>query len=128
MDILIAFVFAFVFVFVFSFSFVFVWKTHIISGWYGEEQRDADDTNGQPKVDPALVLQLRRHPGELERDVDGEDDQAEGGEEVVEGEEEGVEGAVGGGLLPVVIHIVLHEEGGDETAVQEIHYSHGDNH
>ena len=68
------------------------------------------------------------HPGELERDVDGEDDQAEGGEEVVEGEEEGVEGAVGGGLLPVVIHIVLHEEGGDEAAVQEIHYSHGDNH
>ena len=117
MDILIAFVFAFVFLFVFSFSFAFVWKTHIISGWYGEEQRDADDTNGQPKVDPALVLQLRRHPGELERDVDGEDDQAEGGEEVVEGEEEGVEGAVGGGLLPVVIHVVLDEEGGHEAAI-----------
>ena len=92
-------------------------RAHIISGWYGEEQRDADDTNGQPKVDPALVLQLRRHPGELERDVDGEDDQAEGGEEVVEGEEEGVEGAVGGGLLPVVIHIVLDEEGGHEAAI-----------
>ena len=56
------------------------------------------------------MLQLRRHPGELERDVDGEDDQAEGGKEVVEGEEEGVEGAVGGRLLPVVVDVVLDEE------------------
>ena len=63
------------------------------------------------------MLQLGRHPGELEGYVDGEDNQAEGGEEVVEGEEEGVEGAVGGRLLPVVVHIVLHEEGGDEAAV-----------
>ena len=57
------------------------------------------------------------HPGELERDVDGEADQAEGRKEVVEGEEEGVEGAVGGGLLPVVVHVVLHKEGRDETAI-----------
>ena len=92
-------------------------KTHIIGGWYWEEQRDADDTNGQPKVDAALVLQFGRHPGELERYVDGEDNQAEGGKEVVEGEEECVEFAVGGGLLPVVVHVVLHEEGGHEAAI-----------
>ena len=104
------------------------WKTHIVSGRDRKEEGDGDDPDSEPEVDSTLVLQLGGDPGELERDVDGEDDQAEGGEEVVEGEEEGVEGAVGGGLLPVVVHIVLHEEGGDETAVQEIHYSHGDNH
>ena len=63
------------------------------------------------------MLQLGRHPGELERYVDGEDNQAEGGKEVVEGEEEGVEGAVGGRLLPVVVHVVLHKEGGHEAAI-----------
>ena len=92
-------------------------KTHIISGWYWEEQWDADDTDGQAKVDAALVLQLGGHPGELERDVDGEDDQAEGGEEVVEGEEEGVEGAIGGRLLPVVVHVVFHKERGHEATI-----------
>ena len=74
------------------------------------------------------MLQLGSHPGELEGDVDGEDDQAEGGEEVVECEEEGVEGAVGRGLLPVVVHIVLHKEGGNDAAVQEIYDSHGGDH
>jgi len=91
--------------------------SRIISGWNWEKERNADDTDGQAKVDPALVLQLCRHPGELERDVDGEDDQAEWGKEVVEGEEEGVEGAIGGGLLPVVVDVVLDEEGGDEAAI-----------
>ena len=105
------------FVFVFVFIFVFFGKTYIISGWYWEEQWDADDTDGQAKVDAALVLQLGGHPGELERDVDGEDDQAEGGEEVVEGEEEGVEGAIGGRLLPVVVHVVLNKERGHEATI-----------
>ena len=103
-------------------------ETHIICGWDGEEEGDGDDTDGQAKVDAALVLQLGSHPGELEGDVDGEDDQAEGGEEVVECEEEGVEGAVSRGLLPVVVHIVLHKEGGNDAAVQEIYDSHGGDH
>ena len=74
------------------------------------------------------MLQLGGDPGELERDVDGEDDQAEGGEEVVEGEEEGVEGAVGRGLRPVVLHVVLHEEWRDKAAVQEVNNCHSRNH
>ena len=104
------------------------WKTHIVSGRDRKEEGDGDDPDSEPEVDSTLVLQLGGDPGELERDVDGEDDQAEGGEEVVEGEEEGVEGAVGRGLIPVVLHVVLHEERRDKAAVQEVNNCHSRNH
>ena len=71
---------------------------------------------------------IHRVTCEFEGDVNGEDDEAEGGEEVVEGEEEGVEAAIGRALLPVVSDIVLNKERRNKTAVEEVRDSHGEDH
>lgn len=50
-------------------------------------------------------------------------DQGDGDEEVVEGEVVGVEATVSEALVPLQVDVVLHEEGRDQDAIQQVQYS-----